>query len=65
MWEVLQDNLYAANLSWMLETHDQYREIEIYDLECNVFFHIDPAYNKERQYFVIPFIADIRNRYLL
>ena len=32
-------------------------------MQC--FFYIDPAYNKERQYFVIPFIADIRNRYLL
>ena len=62
MWEVLQDNLWAAKL---LETHDQYREIGFYGQECSAFFYIDPAYNKQRQYFVISFIADIRNRYLL
>ena len=48
----------------MLETHDQYREIGIYGLECNAIFYVDPVYNKERQ-FRNPFIADIRNWYLL
>ena len=45
----------------MLETHDQYWGIGIYGLGCNAnFFYIDLSYCKERQYFVIPFIADIR-----
>ena len=52
---------YAANLSQMLETHDQYWGIGIYGLGCNAnFFYIDLSYCKERQYFVISFIADIR-----
>ena len=45
----------------MLETHDQYWGIWIYGLGCKAnFFYVNLSYYKERQYFVIPFIADIR-----
>ena len=44
----------------MLETHDQYWGIGVFSLRCNAnFFYVDLSYYKERQYFVIPFIADM------
>ena len=65
MREIFKDNLNTANISLMLETHGQYWGIRIYGLGCNAknflqliqFF----TYCKERQYFVISFIEDIRN----
>ena len=42
----------------MQETPGQYQGIGIYSVRCNVsFFYIELSYCKERQSFVIPFIA--------
>ena len=62
MWDVSQDNLNEAKLSKMLDTHGQYWGIGMYGWNVILtFFYTDLAYCKERQYFVILFIADIRN----
>ena len=36
MWEILQDNLNAANISEIQETHSQYWGIRMYGLGYNV-----------------------------
>ena len=40
MWEVLQDNLNVANMSYIQETPGQYWGLGMHDLRCNATFFI-------------------------
>ena len=45
----------------LLETYGQYWEIGMYGLGCNAKYILSWSYCKERLFFVVPLIADIRN----
>ena len=58
MWEILQGNLNTTNISQMQETHGQYWGIRKYRLGYDPKIFLHWSYCKERQSFVIFFIAD-------